>query len=122
LDELPGVGDRVHPWRAAAAGAARRRPDRARRFEPTVRDRVPRGTGAAAVNDAAEIKVWVELRLGEILTETVKHGGHNKKAESGHTTLPKDISRDQSSTWQRLASVGEREVGRRRSGRARMVR
>ena len=47
-----------------------------------------------------DIRLRAERRIGEMLGETIKLG--NPKVSSG-TTLPDDVTRDQSSKWQRIA-------------------
>lgn len=60
--------------------------------------------GRAAQNDAAEIKLRAERRLGELLQpEKEKRGG----AKSQRVTLPADVTRKQSSRWQEVARVPE---------------
>lgn len=57
-----------------------------------------------AQNDAAEIKVRAERRLGELLEPSrEKRGG----AKSTRTTLPDGITRDQSARWQDVARIPE---------------
>lgn len=57
-------------------------------------------------NAALKVRVRVEHRLGEILAETVKHGGHNaKQGNSMLPCLPGGIGRMQSSRAQRVAAV-----------------
>jgi hypothetical protein len=56
----------------------------------------------AAAQDAAEIKLWAERRLGELLAETVKKRGRNS---SGVNTLPEGVTRTQSSRWQQVARL-----------------
>lgn len=58
----------------------------------------------AAQNDAAEIKLRAERRLGELLEpDQEKRGG----AKSQRATLPEGISRSQSARWQDIARVPE---------------
>ncbi|HTU18971.1 MAG TPA: helix-turn-helix transcriptional regulator [Gemmataceae bacterium] len=61
-------------------------------------------------NAAVKIKAKVEHRLGQVLRETVKHGGHNKKQPTtavGCSTgqLPDEITYNQSSRTQALARI-----------------
>ena len=61
-------------------------------------------------NDAAELKLHVERRLGDMLAETVSHkGGDAKTLSHDATALPEGITRSQSSRWQAEASVPEAE-------------
>jgi protein gp37 len=64
-----------------------------------------RSYGLEAMNDAAEIKLRAERRLGELLAETVRPG--NPQLSNGSTIgrLPEGVSRDNSSRWQRMAQV-----------------
>jgi hypothetical protein len=64
-----------------------------------------RSYGLEAMNDAAEIKLRAERRLGELLAETVRPG--NPQLSNGSTIgrLPEGVSRDDSSRWQRVAQV-----------------
>ena len=57
---------------------------------------------------AAEIKLYAERRLGELLAETVRHeGGRPEKLSHAGTVLPAGINRNQSSRWQAIARVPE---------------
>jgi hypothetical protein len=63
--------------------------------------------GLAAQQDACEVKLRAERRLGELLGVTVRAGGDRKSKSHGVTLngLPEGVSRMQSSRWQREASV-----------------
>jgi hypothetical protein len=86
--------------------------------------------GLEAQNDAAEIKLRAERRLGELLAESDKHRGGNFNRSQPATGWTKParlqdlgISKSQSSRWQAIAAVPEpvfdqhlrevREQGRR---------
>jgi 16S rRNA G966 N2-methylase RsmD len=60
-----------------------------------------------AIQDAGELKLRAERRLGELLRETVRPG--NPQLSHGATIgrLPAGVSRSQSHRWQRVASVPE---------------
>jgi hypothetical protein len=64
-----------------------------------------RHCGVSAMNDAGEIKIRAERRLGELLAEVVRPG--NPQLSNGSTIgrLPEGVSRDDSSRWQRVAQV-----------------
>lgn len=66
---------------------------------------------ARAQNDAAEIKLRAERRLGELLAETTVKGGARHKSHDGtyerRPTLPPDVTNSQSSRWQAVAAVPE---------------
>jgi hypothetical protein len=67
--------------------------------------------GLQAQNEAAELKLRAERRLGELLAETVDHGG-DRRSKSHRTTLnglPEGVSKTQSSRWQRIARVPLRD-------------
>lgn len=79
-----------------------------------------RDLGEQAANDAAEIKVRAERRMGELLIENppVRH----RPAKGSHNaTLPPGVTRDDSSRCQALASLSsekfDEEVNRHRAGR-----
>ena len=60
-------------------------------------------------NQCAEIKIRAERRAGELLKKTVRHeGGRPTKPSDDARVLPAGISWDQSSRWQKVASVPER--------------
>ena len=63
-------------------------------------------------NDAAEIKLEAEVRAGELLKAMEKRHGARDRAAS-HDTIPLlpdlGIKPDQSSRWQRIASVPAKE-------------
>jgi DNA methylase len=70
--------------------------------------------GLEAQNDAAEIKLRAERRLGELLASTpLQDGGDAARARSQHATEVRPrlrdlgISKSQSSRWQALAAVPE---------------
>lgn len=61
-------------------------------------------------NAAIKVRLKAEHRLGEVLRETVKHGGHNKKqgdvvSPCLDDSLPEEITRKQSSRAQQLAAL-----------------
>ena len=60
-----------------------------------------------AQNDAAELKLRAERKIGDLLAETVEN---HRPAKVSHdvTVLPDGISRMQSSRFQRIASVPEK--------------
>jgi hypothetical protein len=62
-----------------------------------------------AVLHAAEIKLRIERRIGELLAETVRAGNPqlSHHATIGNGRLPKGVSRDQSSRWQCIAGLPE---------------
>lgn len=66
-------------------------------------------SGAAAI-DAAELRLRAERRLGELLAETVDHGG-DRRSKSRDVTLigklPEDITKMQSHRYQQAAKVPE---------------
>ena len=64
------------------------------------------------IRKAEEIKLRAERRAGELLKETVKHGGDRKskkiKSSSQATNLKNmGITPDQSSRWQKIANIPE---------------
>jgi hypothetical protein len=62
----------------------------------------------AMQNDSAEIKIRAERRLGELLAATVRPGNPELSNDSTiDTRLPEGVSRDQSSAWQRIATIPE---------------
>jgi hypothetical protein len=66
--------------------------------------------GLEAQNQAAELKLRAERRLGELLACTVCHGGDRRSrcqraTLNGRGGLPDGISRTQSSRWQRVADI-----------------
>ncbi len=69
--------------------------------------------GADSVAEAMTLKLWAERKLGEMLRDTVNHeGGRPKKLCPDVTVsgvLPEEVSRKQSSRWQKVASVPEVE-------------
>jgi hypothetical protein len=64
-------------------------------------------------NAARTVKLKVEHRLGEVLAATVRHEGSRGVGDTVSHTLPKEITRKQSSRAQRLARVPWTEVQRR---------
>lgn len=60
-----------------------------------------------AARHATEIRLRAERRIGEMLAETVQPGGSPEALSSGSTKLPSTVTRDQSSKWQRIASLPE---------------
>src|SRR5262245_31999541 len=68
--------------------------------------------GLDAQNQAAEIKLRSERRLGELLAGTVNHAGSRGVGNTVLPTLPEGISKMQSSRWQREASVPPEEFER----------
>jgi hypothetical protein len=76
--------------------------DQARAMEVYFRQR---NYGVAAMNDAAEIKIRAERRLGELLAESVRPGNPQLSKRSTISRLPAGVSRDDSSRWQRVAQV-----------------
>src|SRR5262249_31725129 len=82
------------------SGAARR--DTAQAMAASFRQR---NYGLEAMNDAAEIKLRAERRLGELLAETVRPGNPQLSNDSTIGKLPAGVSRDDSSRWQRMAQV-----------------
>jgi len=60
-------------------------------------------------NDAAEVVLRAERRMGEILRETIPHKGGNPQLSSGTTVRLADlgITRDHSSRFQKLAAADE---------------
>jgi len=67
------------------------------------------GASLEVQNTAAELTLRAERKLGEILKETVAHGGERKSKSRARTlkTIPEGISRDQSSCWQTIAELPE---------------
>ena len=60
-----------------------------------------------AQQDAAELKVRAERRLGELLAKTVEHKGGRppKKPFQRGRVLPEDVTHKQSHRWQKVAKV-----------------
>lgn len=65
---------------------------------------VARNYGLAAINDAAEIKVRSERRLGELLADMPKNPGGRSTCD---TLSQVGVERHESSRWQRIASIPE---------------
>jgi len=61
------------------------------------------------IRKAEEIKLRAERRAGELLGETVNHGGDRKTESRSNDTTLNDIgvTKDQSSKWQKIASIPE---------------
>lgn len=62
-----------------------------------------------AQQHAAELKLRAERRLGEMLAENVVVGGNRRSKSNDATlkTIPDGITRDNSSRWQRIATLPE---------------
>jgi hypothetical protein len=60
--------------------------------------------GLDAQNEATELRLRCDRRLGELLAGSVDHRGGHPARLSG-TTLPKDVNRTQSSRWQAVAGI-----------------
>jgi len=60
-------------------------------------------------NQCAEIKLRAERRAGEILKDTIQHGGDRRSETRSHDATLKDsgINKSQSSRWQKIADVSE---------------
>lgn len=54
-----------------------------------------------AARTASDIRLRAERLIGGMLEETVHRGG----AKSQRATLPEDVTRSDSSRWQRIASL-----------------
>ena len=65
-----------------------------------------------AQQDAAELKLRAERRLGELLAETVNHNGSRGVGSTMEPTIPEGISKKQSHRWQRIASLDGEEFER----------
>ena len=65
------------------------------------------GLSLEAQNRAAELKVYAERRLGELLSRTVRRGGSPRSRRE--TSLPAGVNKTQSHRWQRLAAIPECE-------------
>jgi hypothetical protein len=63
--------------------------------------------GASALPRTHELKLRAERKGGEMLGETVEHGGDRRSDSSGQRVNLKDIGMEQhqSSRWQRIASL-----------------
>ncbi len=55
------------------------------------------------------LKLRAERKAGKWLSENVKQGGHNAKQSNGDVTLPEGITRNQSSSYQKIASIPEEQ-------------
>lgn len=69
------------------------------------------GLSQEVCNMAAEMKLRAERQAGELLAEQVSHGG-DRKSKSHDGTLKLEeigINKNQSSRWQRIASIDEEE-------------
>ena len=58
-------------------------------------------------NNAAELKLRIERRLGDMLEEAVTPGKNLPSHDVTGATLPEGVSRKQSSRWQQEASIPE---------------
>src|SRR4051812_11665131 len=76
--------------------------DRAQAIQHYLRQQ---GYSLAAQNDAAELKLRAERRLGELLAATVRPGNPQLSHDATIGRLPAGITRTQSSRWQAVASV-----------------
>lgn len=66
--------------------------------------------GLEMQNHAAEVRLVAERRAGEVLRAMPLHGGDRKSGGRADTRLSKlGISQDESSRWQREASLPEEE-------------
>lgn len=66
--------------------------------------------GEEALLDASTLKLQAERAMGEQLKETVQHrGGKAEKLCNDGTALPKEVSRRQSSDWQKIAALPARK-------------
>ena len=65
-------------------------------------------------NRCAEIEIRAERKAGEMLSETVEHGGDRKSESSSHAVTLKNlgIGRMDSSRWQSIASIPEEQLER----------
>lgn len=74
-----------------------------------------RGAALEIQNDAAELRLRAERRLGELLRDMPKNpGGDPSKRNDQPPTLGEiGITRAQSSTWQRIATLAEEEFNDR---------
>src|SRR5262249_44656754 len=97
------------PERSPGAGRAAPDPSPAR-AEAVRHYRAQRDFGVEAQNDAAEIKLRAERRLGGLLKDNVRHqGGRPAKGSHDVTVLPEGVRKMDSHRWQRIASVPEGE-------------
>ncbi len=104
-------GDRLDVERAAAWLArcknlddVRSIRDRARAIEVYHRSR---GAALDAQQDAAEIALRAERRLGELCSAVLRPGRRKRSDDASVSLEDLGISKDQSSRWQKLASVPE---------------
>lgn len=83
--------------------------DKAKAIEMYMRDR---DESLESYNAIAEHRIRVERKLGKLLAETVKRGGDRKsKSPNGiliNGGLPKGVSPNQSSKWQKLSRIPEK--------------
>jgi hypothetical protein len=63
--------------------------------------------GGDMVNRAAAAKLWAERRAGELIGQTISHGGDRRSVSSSQAPNLKDlgVTGDQSSRWQGLAEI-----------------
>lgn len=79
-----------------------------RRQAIAVAEYMKRRDGAEdAAAHANEIRLRAERRIGELLREKVRPGGSPEALSSGATKLPPEVTRDQSSKWQKIAQLPE---------------
>lgn len=70
--------------------------------------------GQTSVNQAAAAKLWAERRAGELLKEMdlqVPGPGRGKKRSQPATALPDDVTKSQSSRWQKMATIPAKAFG-----------
>jgi hypothetical protein len=63
--------------------------------------------GEEAVQNALELKLSAERRMGAFLAETVNHAGSRGVDSGVKPTLPGDLSKAQSHRWQKVAALPE---------------
>lgn len=68
--------------------------------------------GEEAVNHAAEVKLRAERRAGELLAITVRPGNPQLSNEPTIGLADLGVTRDQSSEWQALAAIPEKDFDR----------
>jgi hypothetical protein len=89
---------------ARTIGDARDIRDKAQAVAHYLRQRDDSGQAAL---DAAELKLWAERRLGELLRDTVNHQGSKGVGHSVEPTLPAEVGKTDSHRWQRMAGLPE---------------